>query len=150
MFDTDNSVLVDPNGNMFISGVTDSVDFPTWASPENSYSGNGTDGFVMKIDSSGERILFSFRFGGIGDDVVRCMMLDRDGNVLIAGWTESNAFPSVERYGEERDGFLLRLVNLTDGDRDKVPDYWERKYGLDELANDSSDDPDLVWIYNIF
>ncbi|MFN5251046.1 MAG: SprB repeat-containing protein, partial [Bacteroidota bacterium] len=55
-----------------------------------SSSGSGTDGFVVQIDSGGNR-QFSTYYGGSGTDIVNDVVVARD-SIFIVGKTNSNNF----------------------------------------------------------
>jgi len=60
------------------------------------YAGNvvpSGDAFVTKINSSGTALIYSTYLGGTGDDVVRAIVVDAQGNAYITGRTSSDDFP---------------------------------------------------------
>lgn len=110
-----NGVAVDGLGNVYITGWTWSKDFPrTPGSPSISWGRGYHDAFVTKINSNGKRILFSAYIGGYERDESRGIALDGDGNVYIAGWSESPDFPTNRSAFDRsldgsRDAFLAKL-----------------------------------------
>ena len=53
---------MDTSGNAYITGLTESTDFPTASGYAGSYAGNG-DVFVTKIDASGGSLVYSTYIG---------------------------------------------------------------------------------------
>ena len=105
-------VAVDPAGNAYVGGRTDSTDFPT-ASPVQPALGGGIDGFVTKVNATGSALTYSTYLGGSGDDQIFSFAVDATGNTYVAGPTESFDFPTVNPfqagYGGGRDGFVTKL-----------------------------------------
>lgn len=83
------AIALDPSGNIYIAGVTQSVDFPA----SSGSSAGGLDVFVTKLDPTGTHVLFSTYVGGSGTDDARSLAVDTAGNVYVAGLTRSPNFP---------------------------------------------------------
>lgn len=87
-------VCVDASRNVYVTGYTNSTDFPT--SPgalyrsnqatSDWYSEGSPDAFVAKFDERGNRV-FSTYLGGKRDDVGKAITVDESGNVYVAGET---------------------------------------------------------------
>ena len=97
---------VDAAGNAYVTGVTDSADFPTTANAlQATVYGGGTaaanctntqlcgDAFFAILDPTGSRQLMSTYFGGSGDDAGTGLFIDSSGNVVVSGFTNSTNFP---------------------------------------------------------
>ncbi|MFC1557743.1 SBBP repeat-containing protein [candidate division KSB1 bacterium] len=108
-------IIVDGSGDAYITGSTGSSDFPiTSGAYDETYNGGTFDGFVCKLNSSGNALIYSTFLGGSSLDVCSKMIIDSDGNAYIAGYTESIDFPTTigaydESYNEERDVFVCKL-----------------------------------------
>ncbi len=93
----DGAVHVDDSGGVFISGSTNSADFPvTSGVVQPSQSGVGFDAFVTKINpdaAPGSNLVFSTYLGGLGTEGAGAISTDRGGNVYVAGCTTSTDFP---------------------------------------------------------
>ncbi|MDZ4803148.1 MAG: hypothetical protein SGI92_33735, partial [Bryobacteraceae bacterium] len=84
-------LAVDALGNAYLAGVTFSPDFPL-VNPLASGSAANGDGYVMKIDPSGN-ILWSSVIGGADADTFWGLAVDSTGAVYVAGDTYSSDFP---------------------------------------------------------
>jgi hypothetical protein len=91
-----NSIAVDPEGEVVVAGLTDSADFPTTpGSFQPAYIGGGGgalfgDAFVTKFNAQGTGLVFSTYLGGGNSDEAAGVALDRNGNVLLTGYTYSS------------------------------------------------------------
>src|SRR5262245_7958287 len=85
-------IAVDGEGAAYISGQTDSSDFPG-PSPIQPARGTLTDAFVLKINPEGNAVVFGAWIGGNGFDSASTVSVDLSGNVYLAGSTSSLNFP---------------------------------------------------------
>ncbi|MCE5308260.1 MAG: SBBP repeat-containing protein, partial [Acidobacteriales bacterium] len=110
-FDCVNAVAVDPAGNAYVAGWTESADFPV-AAARQGRSGGRVDAFVAKFSPSGA-LLYATYLGGSGEDRASGIAVDGAGSVTVAGWTYSTDFPvfsaTQPRPGGARDVFIARL-----------------------------------------
>jgi hypothetical protein len=91
--DAANAIAIDPSGNAYVTGITNSSDFPVLA-PLQVHSAGSSDAFVTKLSPDGRTLLFSTFLGGSGADQGNAVTLDQFGNVLVSGWTASQNFPN--------------------------------------------------------
>ena len=103
-WDAATSIAVDPPGNAYVAGKTDSTNFPL-AGPLHGDRGL-RDGFVVKLAPEGGAPLFSTYLGGSEYDEIQDIAVDPDGAVYVAGQTYSTDFP------------LLNPLRGDPGDRD--------------------------------
>ncbi len=104
--DSATSIALDSAGNAYVTGFTNSTDFPVFPSTgavvQGGYGGGGGsfrffavgDAFVAKFASTG-KLVWSTYLGGSQDDAGTAIALDSSGNVLVAGMTVSTNFPGV-------------------------------------------------------
>jgi len=85
-------IAVDIGGNAYITGYTDSTNFPTTVPIQGARAGM-YDAFVTKINASGNAFVYSTYLGGSSNDYGRDIAVDTGGNVYITGETESTDFP---------------------------------------------------------
>ena len=88
-------IAVDGAGNAYVTGATDSIDFPT-ASPIQASWGGFTDAFVTKINAAGSAFVYSTYLGGSGDDSGQGIAVDGIGNAYVTGNTSSTNFPTAD------------------------------------------------------
>jgi len=86
-------VAVDASGDAFITGSTQSTDFPTMNPLQVGLDG-GSDAFLAELDPTGASLLYSTYLGGSGADEALAIALDGSGNPYIAGYTFSSNFPT--------------------------------------------------------
>src|SRR5882672_6698005 len=102
------SVAVDSAGNAFVTGFTNSTNFPTSAGVTQPSHSTGLcafgtlsiecpDAFVTKFSSAGSR-LYSTYLGGAGADVGLGVAADSQGNAYITGTTNSTNFPTSNPF----------------------------------------------------
>ncbi len=112
-FDDGRSIATDASGNAYVTGYTDSLDFPTCSAYSDAFSGGTCDAFVFKLNSSGNGLLFSTFVGGNSTDWGDSIVCEDDGEAYVCGHTESRDFPVASAYDETHNGrcdvFVLKL-----------------------------------------
>ena len=105
-------VAVDAAGNAYVTGFTDSPDFPVTNSIPGGVPGlpNSTnisgildksfgyypvDAFVTELDPSGSKLIYSTYLGGSGMDCGLGIAVDTAGAAYVTGFTYSSNFPTV-------------------------------------------------------
>ena len=84
-------IAVDPAGNAYVTGYTDSTNFPTTNALQNSLGGVW-DAFVAKIASNGNSFVYSTYLGGTNTDEGLGIAADAAGNAFVTGFTGSTNF----------------------------------------------------------
>jgi hypothetical protein len=92
----DTSLFVDKIGYAYISGHTDSANFPTTpnAFQEDSPSA-ARNGFVTKLSPSGSELIYSTYLGGNDNTTVYSIVVDETGCAYVCGWTKASNFPTT-------------------------------------------------------
>jgi len=88
-------ITVDSSGNAFISGQTNSTNFPVVDALQPAFGGGFLDAFVTKINAQGTSLLYSTYLGGSNDDTAEGVAVNTAGNAYIVGRTRSPNFPTV-------------------------------------------------------
>jgi hypothetical protein len=85
-------ITVDGSGDAYVTGRTNSIDFPikNALQPNPSY---GLDGFISKLNPTGGALVWSTYLGGGGNDQGNGIGLDSQGNVYVTGDSNSPNFP---------------------------------------------------------
>jgi len=86
------AVAVDSSGNAYVTGSTQSTNFPT-AKPLQSAGGGGEDAFVAKLNAMGAALTYSTYLGGTAADSGQGIALDSSGDAYVTGFTSSPDFP---------------------------------------------------------
>jgi len=86
-------VALDEYGRIYLTGTTNSTNFPTKNPIQATFGGGPEDMFVTKLNAAGSAILYSTYLGGSGDDIPWGFAVDRSGRVWVAGQTNSTNFP---------------------------------------------------------
>jgi hypothetical protein len=89
-------ITVDGSGYAYVTGQTESSNFPT-LNPYQTDQG-GTDVFVTKLSSSGNSLIYSTYLGGSGRESGSAIAVDGSGNSYVTGQTESSNFPTLNPY----------------------------------------------------
>lgn len=89
------SCVKDDLGNLYLIGTTYSSDFPTKPGSYNlNFNGGSTDAFVVKINTSGNSLIYSTYFGGSDYDFGSGIDINtQTGEIFLAGATWSSNFP---------------------------------------------------------
>lgn len=111
------AAALDAAANVYVTGATDSPNFPTQA-PLQGPAG-GQDAFVAKLSSDGVTLVYSTYLGGSGGTATTpeaglSLQVDRAGNAYVAGVTPSLNFPVANAFqgtynGGTLDGFVAKL-----------------------------------------
>ena len=106
------SVAVDSAGSAYLTGFTDSTNFPTVLPFQNANRG-GNDVFVAKLSASGSGLIYCTYIGGSGDDRGLGIRVDGSGAAYVTGATTSHDFPVLNGFQTRLSGssnaFVLKL-----------------------------------------
>jgi hypothetical protein len=114
--DSGTGIAVDASGNAYISGNTNSTNFPVYRAVQSSSRGR-QDAFVAGLNSAGAALVFSTYLGGAVDESANAIAVDSAGDVYIAGDTNSSDFPMLNAFqsalGGNQDAFVAKLNPAT-------------------------------------
>ncbi|MCL6600113.1 MAG: SBBP repeat-containing protein, partial [Alicyclobacillus macrosporangiidus] len=105
--DEGGSIAVDSSGSAYVTGLTNSTNFPTQNPFQGSFAGGAFDVFVTKLSPAGNTLLYSTYLGGNGDDEGFGVAVDNSGFVYVTGITDSTNFPTQNPFQGSFAGGLL-------------------------------------------
>ena len=89
-----NAIAVDPNGNIYLAGDTNSDQFPITGDATQPNRAGYADATLSVMDTNGTRLYFSTFYGGLtGDDIFYGIAVDSGYNVYLTGSTSSGDLP---------------------------------------------------------
>ncbi len=107
------AVALDSAGDIYVTGLTASADFPTHNALQVANGGGSSDAFVTKLDQSGGGWVYSTYLGGSDADQGWSIAADSNGDAYVTGDTKSNNFPTQRplqgSIGGGMNGFVSAL-----------------------------------------
>ncbi len=91
--DQANGTAVDAIGNVHVTGVTSSTNFPVANPIQGTFAGGPQDLFAVKLNPAGTAFLYSTYLGGSGNDLGASVSIDSAGATYLTGCTDSTNFP---------------------------------------------------------
>jgi len=111
--DQGSGIAVDGAGSAYVTGWTNSTNFPTQSPYQATFEG-GWDAFVTKLTPAGNALVYSTYLGGGGDDQGYGIAVDGAGSAYVAGYTTSTNFPGELQYQAinqgNGDAFVTKLT----------------------------------------
>jgi len=112
--DSASGIAINEAGNAYVTGVTDSSNFPTTPGAFQTVKAAGQDAFVTELSVAGNSLAYSTYLGGDGNDFGNDIGLDTAGNASVVGMTTSTDFPTTadaiqSGNGGANDAFITRL-----------------------------------------
>lgn len=104
-----NAIALDVRGNIYVTGDTNSTDFPTKNAFDNTFNGN-LNAFVAKLNpnlSGSASLIYSTYLGGSQFDGGYGIATDLQGNAYVTGITFSSDFPRQNAF----DNTFIGAVN---------------------------------------
>ncbi|HEV8511979.1 MAG TPA: PKD domain-containing protein [Cyclobacteriaceae bacterium] len=107
-------IISDQDGNIFISTVTASPDFPLVNGFNTAYKGGDTDALILKLNSDLSQLVWGTFLGGSLADASHTIKFDNSGNLFVAGGTASANFPTTPGsyqpvFGGNVDGWISKI-----------------------------------------
>jgi hypothetical protein len=115
-------VAVDGDGNVWITGSTDSDDFPAHQALQPTHANTDTyDAFVTHLVTSSGSYTYGYSsyLGGDNEDLGQDIAVDERGNAYVTGWTHflSDGFPIhhaiQSEHGGSHDAFVTHIVGAS-------------------------------------
>jgi len=113
--DTGSGIAVDGSGNVYVTGTTTGLNFPT-LNPYQTYQGSN-DVFVTKIDTTRTgtaSLIFSTYLGDWKDDDASAIAVNSNGHAYITGYTVSSNFPTRNQYQSQQGYFENAFITKID------------------------------------
>jgi hypothetical protein len=111
-YDYGQGIAVDATGSCYVTGETQSTDFPTQDPLYPNYAGNW-DVFVARLSPAGDALVYSTYLGGSSNNVGSGIAVDATGSCYVTGGTFSTDFPTHDplypNNAGRRDAFITRL-----------------------------------------
>jgi hypothetical protein len=107
-------VAVDPTGAAYLTGQTESLDFPTRPGSFDTLFNGIQDAFVSKISADGSTLVYSTFLGGSASDMGNDIYADATGAAYVVGQTQSPGFPVTvgafdTSFNGIIDGFVTKI-----------------------------------------
>jgi hypothetical protein len=123
-------IAVDGAGQVYVTGMTASTDFPVTSANafQVSYGLGATlNAFVAKISADGRSLLYSTYLGGNSDDEGTSIAVDANQNAYVAGYTSSSTFPVTAAKAFQStlnspngNGFIARIDTTQTGNNSLI------------------------------
>ena len=103
-----------PDGDLALTGRTESRDLPTLEYSLQSQRGGKSDAFVLRLDGEASLLRFATYLGGKGKDSGVAIAFDAEGYMTVAGTTQSSDFPvtagALDTSRGASDVFVARIT----------------------------------------
>ncbi|HXH48546.1 MAG TPA: alpha/beta fold hydrolase [Terriglobia bacterium] len=148
------SIGVDSSGNAYVTGFTDSTDFPVLNAIQATNAG-GFDVYVAKLNASGSHLIFSTYLGGTGTDGGTTntdsmgIAVDSSGNAYVTGKTDSTDFPVANAMQSTNAGSLDVFVAKLSGLQLPVPTFLPTSITFAEQAVGTASAPESITLTNV-
>ncbi len=118
-----NDIAVDSQGSVYFCGWTASTNFPVVGAIQINNRGGitGKDAMFGKLNPTGTALVYSTYYGSNYTDRANACVVDGDGNLYVAGYTFSEAFPftpgafqTSNRSPIAGNGFVAKIAPLGD------------------------------------
>ncbi len=110
-------IIADAANNYIVGSCSKSTDFPTTIGVmQSTFGGGGQDGVLFKINNTLTSLDWSTYIGGNDNDAIYDCTLDNNGNLFLAGGTNSTNFPVTPGVlhtgyqGGMADGFISHIT----------------------------------------
>jgi hypothetical protein len=116
--DEGHGIALDPQGNIHVTGLTWSYDFPlanpVQAQHQQGATGvNSSDAFITKLNPAASKLIYSTYLGGIGYDWGHAIAVDSKGAAYVIGDTNSSNFPvtanAFQKTQRLMDAFVAKI-----------------------------------------
>jgi hypothetical protein len=107
--DNISGVAVDQQSNVYVTGATNSIDFPGYPA-----EGDGYYPFVVKLNAAGTGLVYATVFGDASGHWTNGIAVDKAGNAYVAGNAQNSGLPLIPdppicTYQGGEDAFIIKL-----------------------------------------
>ena len=110
-------IAVDTSGDAYVTGLTQSSQFPVKSAAQSTFGGGTQDAFLAEFNPSGSpaanTLVYSTFLGGSQDDAGSGVAVDGSKNAYVVGQTNSPNFPTAaptqSALGGGADGFVSEI-----------------------------------------
>ncbi len=112
-----NSIAIDFSGNSYVTGETDTGNFPTTAGAFDTMFNGTRDAFITKLNTTGSALVYSTFLGATGGSTSgHSIAIDNLSNAYVTGVTDATLFPTTlgsfdTTFGGVEDAFVTKLNN---------------------------------------
>ena len=106
--DTGYDVVLGKDGEIFITGSTDSADFPTTQGADDRTFGGFFDGFVTKFDSEASKLIYSTYIGDEYLEELFGIAVDKNDAAYVTGYVD---YDGDLEEGDDSDVWAVKLDN---------------------------------------
>ncbi len=96
--DQANGMTLDVADNIYLTGGTQSLNFPVTVNAYQSSLQGTENAFIAELSSDGSSLEYSTYIGGDATDQATAIAVDPAGNMYITGYTQSNDFPLLDAF----------------------------------------------------
>ncbi len=146
--DAANAVALDDSG-VYVTGQTNSTNFPTTNAFQRTYGGGAFDAFVTKVNVNATALAYSSYLGGSGEDEGYGIAAGGLGSAAVVGTTTSPDFPTTSdalqaTSADTYNGFVTGLASNATGPgllgystylHGSTGDVWGRAIAKDGQSN---------------
>lgn len=116
--DTIYDIVLDGTGHAYLTGLTNSANFPTTPGAYDPTHNGSYDAFMVTLNPTGSDLVYATFLGGSGFDTGFGIALDGAGSIYVGGRTASSDFPTTPGAfdttynGGLDDIFALKLASI--------------------------------------
>jgi len=92
--DVRGEIILDVFGNIYVATTTGSTDIPRIRAQFNTYNGGLRDGYIFKMNTNCQQLLWATYIGGSDDDGLYGICFGKDSAVTVSGGTRSSNLPA--------------------------------------------------------
>ncbi len=112
------AIAVDATGHLYVTGFTQSTQFPTRSGSYKTSFGGNLDAFVVKLTKAGDGRIYSTYIGGNDFDLASGIAVDAANDAYVTGQTTSTDFPGVfigVSHDSSAQAFVVKLNDTGTG-----------------------------------